>query len=92
VLFFDCEFSLSKEVAIPITIGTCPARNIEDKMSTVYENATYKRSEIVIEDGNHKYRNKNFQFNNCDDEVDDNDDNDDEEFKPLYLFYPRRKI
>jgi hypothetical protein len=83
VLFFDAEFSLSKEIAIPITIGTCPARNSGENKAA-YEHATYKPSEVVLEDGDDEYGN-NSNNTNC-------DDDDEGEFKPLYLFYPRRNL
>lgn len=82
VLYFDAEFSISKETPIPITIGTIPLKaNVgyaEKTSSPSYEDAVYREAEVLLEsdeEGGHSQR-----------IVDDSD----EKFEPLFLYYPQQ--
>lgn len=83
VLFFDAEFSLSKEVSIPITIGTYPCnRGAGDNLPS-YANAVYKTATLLVDEEDEEEEGSGTAQNNEENE-------DDEKYEPLFLFYPVR--
>lgn len=82
MLYFDAEFSISKETPIPITIGTIPLKAnegyAEKTSSPSYEDAVYREAEVLLESDEEGAHSQCI--------VDDNN----EKFEPLFLYYPQQ--
>jgi hypothetical protein len=81
VLYFDAEFSISKETPIPITIGTIPLKSdegYEGNSTSSYENAVYREAEVLLESDEEGGNTQRVE------------DDSEEKFEPLFLYYPQQ--